>query len=189
MDLIFFDSWQAVLRTGILGVLAYASLVVLLRISGRRTLSKMNAFDLVVTVALGSTLATVILSKNVTLAQGALAFALLIGMQYAVTWTSVRTRWVRQLVTGEPALLFYQGEYLSTALKRARVTEDEVRAAVRSAGKSTLGEVKAVVLETDGSFSVVGKEAESDDSSLAGVVRPGPHDKESLTNDHPPNKP
>ena len=50
-------------------------LVIFLRLSGKRTLSKMNAFDLVVTVALGSTLATVLLTKDVALADGALAFA------------------------------------------------------------------------------------------------------------------
>jgi uncharacterized membrane protein YcaP (DUF421 family) len=172
MDLIFFDNWQAVLRTGVIGVLAYISLVVLLRISGRRTLSKMNAFDLVVTVALGSTLATVLLNKNVTLTQGTLAFALLIGMQFVVTWSSVRVGWVRRLVTGEPALLFYQGAFLPKALLSARVTEDEVRAAVRSAGLAALDEVEAVVLETDGSFSVVQQGAGTAKSSLTGVKRP-----------------
>ena len=73
----YFNGWESLLRTLVVGVLAYVSLVVFLRISGKRTLSKMNAFDLIVTVALGSTLATVLLSKDVALAEGALAFALL----------------------------------------------------------------------------------------------------------------
>lgn len=177
MEQIFFNNWQAIGRTAILGVLAYASLVVLLRISGRRTLSKMNAFDLVVTVALGSTLASVVLSKNVTLSQGVVAFALLIGMQFIVTWTSVRVRWVRRLVTGEPALLFYRGAYLPLALKHARVTREEVRAAIRASGSLTLESVEAVVLETDGSFSVVPQGAADEASSLSDVVRPGPRDR------------
>ena len=101
----FFAGWEGLARTLIVGVLAYVALVAFLRLSGKRTLSKMNAFDLVVTVALGSTLATVLLNKGVALAEGALAFALLIGLQFAVTWSSVRARWVRQLVTGEPRML------------------------------------------------------------------------------------
>jgi uncharacterized membrane protein YcaP (DUF421 family) len=68
-----FDGWGSIARTAIVGVLAYAALVVLLRISGKRTLAKMNAFDLVVTVALGSTLATILLSKEVSLASGVAA--------------------------------------------------------------------------------------------------------------------
>lgn len=173
MDPILFDGGYALLRTTVLGCLGYVSLVILLRISGRRTLSKMNAFDLVVTVALGSVLATVMLSKDVTLAQGVLAFSLLIAMQYLVTWASVRQRWVRQVVTGEPALLFYRGDYLLSALKEARVTEDEVRAAVRASGKAALGEVEAVVLETDGSFSVVSQGVAQGQTSLDGVKAPG----------------
>lgn len=155
MERIFFDGWDSLLRTVVIGVLAYVALVVCLRVSGKRTLSKMNAFDLVVTVALGSTLATILLSKEVTLAQGILALVLLIGMQFAVTWSSVRVRWVRRLVTGEPALLVHRGELLPSALRKARVTEDEVRAAVRAAGLPALEEAASVVLETDGSFSVV----------------------------------
>ena len=172
MEPFFFGGWLALVRTLVVGVLAYLGLVTLLRVSGRRTLSKMNAFDLVVTVALGSTLASVLLNKNVSLSQGIVAFALLIGMQFIVTWSSVRIWWVRGLVTGEPALLLYRGELLSGALRKARVTEDEVRAAVRSAGRETLEEVDAVVLETDGSFSVVGGSGEGGESALSGVERP-----------------
>lgn len=170
MEPVLFDEWSNLLRTLIIGVPAYIALVFSLRISGKRTLAKMNAFDLVVTVALGSTLATVLLSKDVTLAQGVLAFGLLIGMQFAVTWSSVRARWIRQLVTGEPALLLYRGAVLPAALHKARVTEDEVRAAVRSAGLLTLDKAEAVVLETDGSFSVVQRgEGGATGSSLAGL--------------------
>lgn len=172
MEQLFFSGWSAVFRTLVIGLLAYVVLVIFLRISGRRTLSKMNAFDLVVTVALGSTLATVLLNKDVALAEGAVAFALLIGLQFCVTWSSVRTRWVRRIVTGDPVLLLYRGEMLRDALLRARVTEDEVRSAIRSAGAPTVGEVEAVVLETDGSFSVIARGAEGGDSSLQGVQSP-----------------
>lgn len=170
MENIFFNGWDDLFRTLVVGVLAYVALVTFLRVSGKRTLSKMNAFDLIVTVALGSTLATILLSKDVALAQGVLAYVLLIGMQFIVTWFSVRTRWVRRLVTGEPSLLLYQGELLPAALRKARVTEDEIRAAVRAAGLATLDEVEAVVLETDASFSVIqGSVGDSRRSSLTGL--------------------
>lgn len=172
MEQIFFDSWAVLLRTGVIGVLAYASLLTLLRLSGKRTLAKMNAFDLVVTVALGSTLATILLSKDVVLAQGVLAFAVLIALQFVITWSSVRAPWVRRLVTGEPSLLLYRGELLQAALRRTRVAEDEVQAAVRAAGLATLEDATAVVLETDGSFSVVHKGGERETSSLAGIKTP-----------------
>lgn len=157
MTQLFFSDLSALGRTALIGVLAYIALIAILRLSGKRTLSKMNAFDLVVTVALGSTLATILLNKDVALAEGALALALLVALQYAITWSSVRFAWVRRAVTGEPALLARDGRCLPQALRRARVTEAEVLAAVRAAGLAELGEVQAVVLETDGSFSVVRK--------------------------------
>jgi uncharacterized membrane protein YcaP (DUF421 family) len=157
MESLFFDDASALLRTLVIGVLAYSILVVFLRVSGKRTLSKMNAFDFVVTVALGSTLAAILLNKDVALAEGALALALLVALQYAITWSSVRTRWVRRLLTGQPSLLLHDGKLLPAALRRARVTEAEIRAAVRASGLSSLREVRAVVLETDGSFSVLSR--------------------------------
>lgn len=169
MEMVFFNGWGSLLRILVIGLLAYATLILFLRLSGNRTLSKMNAFDLIVTVALGSTLATVLLSKDVALADGAVALALLISLQFIITWTSVRFRWVRRLVTGEPLMLLYQGEFLLTSLRKARVTQDEVLSAIRSSGLSDVTAVEAVVLETDGSLSVVKRHAESGQSSLEGV--------------------
>ena len=159
MEAILFDSWFVLSRTVSIGSLSYIGLLVFLRVSGKRTLSKMNAFDLVITVALGSTLATITLSADVALARGLAALAMLIGLQFAITWSSVRWYWVRRIVTGEPSLLFHRGQYLPGALRRARVTEQEVHAAVRGGGHAALDDVEAVVLETDGSFSVVRKSA------------------------------
>ena len=155
MEHLFYNRWEDLARTLIVGVLGYVFLVGCLRWSGKRTLSKMNAFDLIVTVSLGSVLASLLLSKSVALAEGVVALSLLVGLQFAVTWTSVRVRWVRRFVTGEPLLLLDQGEFLPEALLHARVTEDEVCAAVRAAGIGPLNQVAAVVLETDGSFSVI----------------------------------
>lgn len=172
-----FNGFEGLARTLAVGILAYVALVLLLRVSGRRTLSKMNAFDFLVTIALGSTLATVLLSKTVSLAQGVVAFAVLIGLQYVVTWASVRMQWVQKVVTGEPIMLFYRGEFLSQSLRKARVTEDEVRAAVRGAGTGDLASVGAVVLETDGSFSVIQNLPDGASSSLAGVMIPDSQDR------------
>lgn len=151
----FFDSWTDLLRIVLVGSLAYAGLVGFLRLSGKRTLAKMNAFDLVVTVAIGSTLATVLLNKDVALAEGLLAFALLCALQYAVASLSVRSQAFRRVIKSEPALLFRRGEYLHPAMKRERVSKDEIRAAMRAAGQSDPDRVAAVILETDGTFSVI----------------------------------
>jgi uncharacterized membrane protein YcaP (DUF421 family) len=166
----FFDGWYGLLRVALVGASAYFALVLMLRVSGKRTLSKMSAFDFVVTVAFGSTLATVMLSKDVALAEGVLALALLVALQFLITWLSVRSRAVNRLVKSEPVLLLHRGKFLDGPMRRARVSEDEVLAAVRKQGESEIGSVYAVVLETDGSFSVIaGHEGDGPASALREV--------------------
>ena len=151
----FFDDWYGLLRVLVVGPLAYVAMVLLLRVSGKRTLSKMNAFDFVVTIALGSTLASIILTRSVALIEGVVGLALLIGLQFVITWLSVRVDVVAKLVKDEPSLLFHQGQFLDSQLKRSRVTKSEVQAAVREKGHMKMDHVGAVVLETDGTFSVM----------------------------------
>lgn len=165
----FFDGWMMLGRTALVGTLAYLALVLLLRVSGKRTLSQMNAFDFIVTVALGSTLATVLLSSSVSLARGVLAFAVLIFLQFIITWLSVRSPAFRSLVKAEPTLLVHKGEFLPGAMKKERVTKEEVRAALRAQGVAAVEAVEAVVLETDSGFSVVMQSSGESDSALADV--------------------
>lgn len=165
----FFHSWADLGRTVVVGALAYVGLVLLLRISGKRTLSKMNAFDLVVTVALGSTLATTLLSKDVSLAEGMLAFVVLIALQFVVASASVRWRPVRKIVKAQPTLLYYEDRFLDDALWDERVVSDEVVAAARAQGAISMSEVAAVVLETDGSFTTLMKNRGDEQSALQNV--------------------
>ncbi|WP_224240160.1 DUF421 domain-containing protein [Hyalangium gracile] len=171
----FFDSWQALGRVVLVGVCAYAALVLMLRLSGNRTLSKLNAFDLVVTVSLGSTLATVLLSKDVSLAEGLLAFAVLIGLQFLVTWTSVRWPGFSRMVKSEPVLLVHQGRFLPSAMRRARIVEAEVLSVLRDQGVARLEAVEAVVLETDGSLTVLQQRDERPET-LSNVQAPEPEE-------------
>ena len=152
----FIGSLEDLLRIIIVGGCAYVALVVLLRATGKRTLSKMNAFDLVVTVALGSILASTILNNGVSLSEGVLACVLLCGLQFAVTFTSVRWKPFALVVKAEPALLFLDARWLPGAMKRERVTQDEVLAAAREQGFGDLAQVRAVVLETNGTLSAWG---------------------------------
>ncbi len=88
-------------------------------------------------------------------AEGVFAVAVIVGLQFLITWMSVRFASIRKLVKAKPTLLLDRGWLLQRALISQRVTESEVRAAIRAAGIANLEEVSAVVLETDGSFSVI----------------------------------
>lgn len=154
----FFDGFPDLARVAIISVLAYAGLVSALRLAGKRSLAKMNAFDLVVTVAFGSVLATVLLSKSVALLEGLLAFAMLALLQWLVSRGSLASPLFRKLVRSRPRLLLEQGRFREQAMKEERVVRSEIEASVRSAGIGRIEDVAAVVLETDGSLSVIRQE-------------------------------
>jgi uncharacterized membrane protein YcaP (DUF421 family) len=154
------------LRILIIGPLAYLLLIAILRTSGKRTLSKMNAFDFVVTVALGSTLATVVLSKDIPLVEGVLAFAVLAILQFLISWFARRMPSFEAIIKAEPRMLLRDGTFDSGAMRAERVTEEEVRSAIRASGIGDLHSVAAVVLETDGSFSVISLEQAGDRSAF-----------------------
>lgn len=153
--------------------MAYLALVASLRLSGKRTLSKLNAFDLVVTVALGSSLASATVSNQVPLITAVVAFAALVGLQLAVALTTSRWPGVRAVVTSRPTLVVCRGVICEEHLRRERLTAGEVRQVIRQDGQARVEDVAAVVLESDGSFSVVPGAGPGEPSALDGVDRCG----------------
>lgn len=151
----YFDDFSDLLRVLAVAPLAYLWLVALLRVSGKRTLAQLNAFDFIVTVALGSTLATVILNSSVAWAEGALALGVLVVLQFVVAWVSVRVTWFRRSVTSTSTVVLRDGQVDHAALAGERISEASLRQAVRSSGIGGLERVAAVVLEPDGTLSVI----------------------------------
>ena len=169
----WFDSVSDLVRVLLVGAAAYVTVVVLLRTTGKRTLAKLNAFDLVVTVALGSTLATILLNSDVSWAEGAVALALLAVLQTVVAWATTRRPGLRKMVTARPTLVLRHGQPLPEALQAERMSLDEIRQAVRASGVGDLSTVAAVVLESDGSLSILSAQQYGDGSALEGVAGMG----------------
>jgi uncharacterized membrane protein YcaP (DUF421 family) len=169
IDIMLFDSWQSMGRTFIVTVLAYLAMIIFLRVSGKRTLSKMNAFDFIVTVALGSALANVALNKDVALADGLLVFFMLIFLQFIITWLSVRIKELKKLVTSQPTLLLYNGEIIDGAMKKERITMEELYVAAREKGISELRNIDVVVLETTGIITIIPKMSTDEAETLGDV--------------------
>lgn len=148
------EQLETVIRIILTGIGAYISIILILRISGKRTLSKMNAFDFIVTVALGSILASTLTSKQTPLLSGITAFATLVALQYIVAKLAHRSQRINQMIKSMPTLLYFQGSYLHENMTKERVLEIEVLQAIRSSG-TAFDKVEAVILETDGTFSVL----------------------------------
>lgn len=157
MENIWFDSWDSIIKIFCITPLAYISIVILLKVSGKRTLSKMNAFDFVVTIALGSVLASVGLYKNIPLADGVATFIVFIGFQFLFSWLSVRIKAFKTLITSRPSLIFYKGNFDYPSMKKERITVEEIYCVARQNGYSSLDRIDIIILETTGDMSIIEK--------------------------------
>ena len=154
----WFDTWLQVARVAGAAAVAYVSLIVVLRMSGKRTLATLNAFDFVVTVALGSVLATIALAPEVAVVEGIAAFVILIGLQFVVAWIATRNDMFRSSVKSQAVTLVRDGELMHDAIRAERLHPEEIHQAIRRSGVGGLEMIAAVVAETDGTLSVVTRE-------------------------------
>ncbi|WP_282031115.1 DUF421 domain-containing protein [Winogradskyella eximia] len=145
------DGLLAIILTAI-GI--YMALVILTRISGKRSFSKMSSFDFAMTVSIGSILATVIVSKSVSLQYGIIGLVLIYSLQMVVA-AARHYKPIRNLVDNKPTLLMQNGKLIAANLKKCKVTESDVKAKLREANVIQLSEVKAVVFESTGDISVL----------------------------------
>jgi uncharacterized membrane protein YcaP (DUF421 family) len=165
----WFDTWTDILRVLSVGAAAYVTLVAVLRMSGKRTLAQLNAFDLVVTVAVGSTLATILLNADVSFTEGMAALVLLTLLQFIAAVITSRLRLGRAVVTSRPTVLLWEGKIRDGAARRERVSTEDIRQAARASGIGDVSRIGAVVLETDGSLSVIAAEEVGNGSALDGL--------------------
>lgn len=165
-DKLLFDGPDVTVRTVLIGIAAYFSIILIIRISGKRSLSQLNSFDFIVTVAIGSILASALIDQNVTIAQGVTAFMILMIMQYLITKLSFSSSLVNRYIKASPSLLYCNGEFLYNNMKKERIVETEIKQGIRSNGTGHLFDVMAVVLETDGTLSIITKNSEDDYTDL-----------------------
>ena len=171
----FFDHslLDALARGALLSSLGLIWVILLVRLIGLRSFSKMTNFDFVMTVAMGSLLAGAAqVGTWADLAQTLTAMATLFAVQYAVALARQRSDRFDAALQNAPVLLMRDGQILHAALRATRVTESDLMAKLREANAIELSAVRAVVLETTGDVSVLHGPA-LDQTLLDGVGRAG----------------
>lgn len=151
----FGASWSTLGFVALSTVAMYLSVLVGVRLAGRRTLAQLSAFDAVVTIALGSILSTTVLSASPSYARGVTAVVTLLGLQ--VTLGAARRRYpkVRRLVDFDPVPLIEDGvEQPRGGPLGVQLTDDELRSALRRRGVFDVDDVDEAVLEPTGDVSV-----------------------------------
>lgn len=154
-DLLFKD-WENLWHVALCAAISYVTLFLFIRISGKRTLSQMNAFDFVLTVSLGSTLSFMILAQ-VPIVEGAVALLVIISLQYLLAFSVRKSRRMEKLINASPTLLFYNGNFLQHAMSKEVITEEEIIAEIRRHRLERIDDVRAVVMELNGEITVVKK--------------------------------
>lgn len=133
----------------------YFIIVLLTRVNGLRSFSKMSGFDFGVTIAIGSLFAATIIAKNPPLLQGAVALATIFACQRIVASLRVQGKAMRQLIDNEPVFLMKGQTIYYENLKKVRVTEDDLYGKLREANVLSLSQVRAVIFESTGDVSVL----------------------------------
>lgn len=151
----FFNNFESIKTILITAFLVYFSIIIILRTSGKRTLSSLNAFDFVVTVTIGSIAATTILSVDTSFADGLVGIASLVILQYIMAKLDANFKFVSKVLKSDPTLLFYNGKYLEKNMKKMRITQEDIIQQVRLQSGTVIEGIQAVILESNGSLSVI----------------------------------
>ena len=132
----------------------YFATILFTRIAGKRSFSKMSSFDFAMTVAIGSIIATTVLSESVSLLQGLVGLAAVYLLQISLAMLR-RFKMVQKIIDNEPLLLMDGQNILQDNLRKARVTEADLRSKLRESNVLELSQVRAVIFETTGNIVVL----------------------------------
>ena len=166
----FWNGFEPLLRIIVVGTLCYIALVVILKVSGKRTLASLTAFDFVITVTLGAVFGRVLTAKNVSISEAVMAFILLAFLQFLFSSLQIRSGIFRKIFTARPKLLYYKGEFMEKAMRSARVQKSELIGAVRKKGYGDLKDVEIIIFENDASFSIIGNLTNDENATYKDVL-------------------
>jgi uncharacterized membrane protein YcaP (DUF421 family) len=169
-----FNDWHSVLRIIVISAATYVLVVGLLRVLGEEALAKMSAYDLLVTVALGSLLASIPFGSGVTVADGMAAIGTYLILQQVMRWAIKRSKRAERFVRDVPQIMVWDGQFIEHTMLKDSILKAEIRAAVRRAGLSSMSQALAVILENDGDWSVLPYDEKTDLSALEGLELPWP---------------
>ena len=166
-----FDGWEPILRILVVGTVTYLALMLLVRGSGQRTLAQISVFDFILGVAIGASFGRILTAREVSIAEGVTAAALLVTLQYVLSSLQYRFRGFAGILRASPTLVYFRGDLQKGALRKHRLRVDDLHTALRKQGIGSFADVDAVVLEADGKFTVI-KSADAHDGSSYADLSP-----------------
>ncbi len=155
-------SWRTVGYVVVSTVATYLSTIVAVRLAGRRTIAQLSSFDIVVTVAIGSLVASTAAGNDPSYAQGMTALVTLLLLQVGIAALRQRSATLRRVLDFQPETVVDDGRVnLPTGPLTSQITSEELRSKLRQRGVFDLDGVTLVLVEPTGELSVQGRPSES----------------------------
>lgn len=151
--------WEFVLRA----TAVYVVVLVMVRLSGKRTVGQFTPFDLLVVVLLGTAVQNSLIGEDASLLGGLILAATLLGLNWGVGKLSSRSRRFDEWVEGKPVILVRHGHLFRDELARQSLSERDFAIARRSAGYATLSDIALAVLESSGEITFIRRREPGDD--------------------------
>lgn len=165
----FWGGFEPLLRIVVVGTLTYIGIVLILRFSGKRTLASMNAFDFIITVAMGSAFGRILTAQSVSVSEAITAFLLLVCLQFLFSFFELRSKRFSKLMSSRPTLLFYNGKFVEKNMKKQRLQKTDLMGMIRQKKYGSMEQIEAIIFESNGSISVIGKSSAGNHSTLDDV--------------------
>ena len=173
----FAVEWQQLVGIALSAVGLYIVLILFTRLMGLRSFSKLSSYDFAMTVAMGSILASTVLSKSPSLLQGIVAVGVLFLIQAFISVLRRRFKPVKALIDNQAIIVMAHGQYIENNLQEANLSHSDVQEVLRKNGLKSKKQVFAVIMETTGDMSVIKHDDSVADWSLFDDIR----DSELLT--------
>ena len=167
----FVMDWQTAMGIAFTSVVIYFGLILYTRLMGLRSFAKIYSHDFAMTIAVGSILASTVLSKSPSLLKGLLGIGLLYVLQALVSLLRRHVKWFKKAVDNQPILLMAHGEYFWDNIKEANLTKSDIAEVLRKNGIQSKTQVFAVVMETTGDMSVIKQSDTAADFDLFDDIR------------------
>jgi uncharacterized membrane protein YcaP (DUF421 family) len=147
--------WELVLR----GVVVYAFLILILRVTGKRQVGQLAPFDLVLLLVLANAVQNSMNAGDNSLLGGLIIATTLVGLNYGVGLATFKSKKFEAVIEGRPQVLIHNGKLFEDVLARAQLTHHELNAALRGAACASVHDVHSAILENNGTITVISRQA------------------------------
>ena len=140
------------------GFVVYVILMILFRISGKRSLSEITTFDFVLLLIISESVQQAMIDSDNSLTNALLLVVTLVGVDILLSIAKQRSEWLKNVLDSRPLLLIQDGKLKHQHMERERVDESDILGAARELhGLERLDQIKHAVLEQSGTITVVPK--------------------------------